>query len=340
MFGGKIIENVALRDYTTLKIGGEARYLLSVSKLEDLNKAVDFAEQNQLLYLVIGGGSNLFVSDVGFSGLVIKNELKGITYQSLDAYRCYLRAGAGEVFDEVILDSLEKGYFGLENLSAIPGTVGATPVQNVGAYGVEVKDLIYQVEAFHIKTRTIKNFSNEECQFGYRDSFFKSELGKEFIITAVHFLLTKSSPVKIAYHDLAEKFADTSPSHHEVRKVVCDIRANKFPDWTVVGTAGSFFKNPLVSRTEGERLKKLFPTLPIYEFDKDIVKLPLGFILEKLCGLKGYKVGAVGLYDKQALVLVNYGGATSQEVKDFVADVSEKVFLKTGIIIEPEVRFI
>lgn len=340
MSSSDILENVSLREYTTLKTGGEARYFAKVATLEDLNKAVDFAEQNQLPYLVIGGGSNLFVSDEGFAGIVIKNELKGITYQAVDNDKTYLRAGAGEVFDEVILNSLEHGYFGLENLSAIPGTVGATPVQNVGAYGVEVKDLIYQVEAYHTPTRKQRIFSNSECQFGYRDSFFKTELGKEFIITAVHFLLSKTALTNVTYRDLANRFINEAQSHSAVREAVCAIRSQKFPDLRVLGTAGSFFKNPIISMVEGERLQSLFPELPMYTLDNDRVKIPLGFVLERLCGLKGYRRGAVGLYDKQALVLVNYGGASSQELCDFVAEITEKVLTTTGIVIEPEVRFI
>lgn len=340
MSAGNILENVELRRYTTLKTGGTARYLVAVATVVDLNKAVVFAEQKQLPYLIIGGGSNLFVSDAGFAGLVIKIELKGLEYKQVTDTQCDLIAGAGEVFDTVIADSLSRGYFGLENLSAIPGTVGATPVQNVGAYGVEVKDLISQVEAFHLPTKTIKIFSKEECQFAYRDSFFKTEIGKEFVITAVHFSLSKSAPTNLTYRDLALKFSGETPSHLEVREAVSAIRAGKFPNYRVIGTAGSFFKNPIVSSAEGERLRELFPALPIYPVDENNVKIPLGFVLEKLCGLKGYRVGAVGLYDKQALVLVNYGEASSQEIFDFVKVVTEKVLAVTGITIEPEVRFI
>ena len=335
-----IRKDVQLSEYTTLKIGGVARYFVEVSTVEEIGEAVQFAKQIALPHLILGGGSNLLIADTGFDGVVIQNHLKGIRYIEHENEFVTLVAEAGEVLDEVIADTVSRGYFGLENLSAIPGSVGATPVQNVGAYGVEVSDIILKIEAYHIPTESIKIFSPEECKFRYRDSFFKTEAGKEFIITSVHFSLTKKYSPKIHYKDLVKLFAETKPTLKEIREAVIAIRSQKFPDWQVLGTAGSFFKNPIIPRAQSEALLEYYPDLPSYDAGNEQVKMPLGYVLDNICGLKGYSDGKVGLFEKQALVLVNFGGATAGEVFEFVEFVRSKVFEKTKIKIEPEVRFV
>jgi len=334
-------EQVSLKEYTTLRVGGAARYFIEVSSVVEIDEAVQFAKQTELPHLIIGGGSNLLISDEGFSGVVIYVQLKGIEYFEISNDEVLLIAQAGENFDEVISDSVEKKYSGLENLSAIPGTVGATPVQNVGAYGVEVADLIEVVETYHISTGEIKKFSSEMCDFKYRDSFFKTKEGREYVITSVHFCLRKNifSP-KINYADLKKIFGENIPTLTEVREAVINIRSKKFPDWHKVGTAGSFFKNPVINTDVAESLQVCFPELPIYKMNDNQAKVSLGYILDKVCNLKGYRDNKVGLFINQALVLVNYDGANSKEIADFAKQIKEKVFEMTKIKIEPEVRYI
>lgn len=336
-----IRENVLLSDYTTLKIGGVARYFVRVNTIEEVDKAVKFAKQISQPYLVLGGGSNLLIADKGFAGLVIHNNLRGVQFvETKENETVELIAGAGEVFDEIIIKAVNNNYFGLENLSSIPGTVGATPVQNVGAYGVEVGDIISKVETYHVPTESIKIFTSKECEFGYRDSFFKTKAGKEFIITAVHFSLTKNYQPKIHYKDLSKIFEQTEPTLKEIREAVIAIRAQKFPDWHIVGTAGSFFKNPIITSKQAKALQAQYPELPLYDLGNGEVKIPLGYVLDNICGLKGYFRGRVGLFEKQALVLINHGDATADEVLEFIKFVEQKVFDKTEIKIKPEVRFV
>jgi len=334
-----IEEYVTLAKYSTLQTGGAARYFARVKSELEVKEAASFAAQNSLPLLCLGGGSNVLIDDEGFSGLVILNELKGREYQSDDT-GVTLVCASGEVWDEVVEETVAKNYWGLENLSAIPGTVGATPIQNVGAYGVEVSELILKVETIDMEIGERKIFSNAECNFSYRDSFFKTLNGKKYFITKVHFALKKNSLPQIAYADLQKYFSDTTPTLNEIRIAVTAIRSQKFPDWRLVGTAGSFFKNPFITKAEASRLRELYPDLPTYEAGPDTVKIPLGYVLDKLCGLKGYQVGPVGLFQVQALVLVNYGGATTSDIKNFATEIAEKVFAKTNITIEPEVTYV
>lgn len=333
-------ERIPLYRYTTLKVGGEAKYFAEVKTVEDLEKASQFAKQTDLPFLVIGGGSNLLVSDEGYSGLVIHNQLKGRTYIENSDNSVTLICQAGEVLDEVVKESIERELWGLENLSSIPGTVGATPVQNVGAYGVEVGDLIIGVETYNVATGNRHFLKQEECGFGYRDSIFKTVEGKKHIITAVHFRLgTKPNP-KINYADLAKIFTDYKPSQKEIREAIVAVRAKKFPNWHEVGTAGSFFKNPLISNEQATELLVRYPELPVYKTRDGQMKVSLGYVLDKICHLKGYREGNISLYTEQALVLVNYGEKNSDEIKSFVNKIIEKVFMETKITIVPEVCFI
>lgn len=333
-------ENVPLSQYTTLKVGGRARYFIEVKTMEDLEKAGQFASQTALPFLVLGGGSNLLISDHGFSGVVIFNQMKGREYKDNGDRTSILSVQAGEVFDEVIADTVSRGLWGLENLSSIPGTVGATPIQNVGAYGVEVSELIIAVETYHLLTGIKKVFEKSECNFGYRDSFFKTTEGKGYVITAVHFKLSTIPAPKIKYADLAKRFNEIKPNQLEIREAIVDIRSKKFPDWHLVGTAGSFFKNPIISLAESEILSSFYPDLPIYKTEDGMAKISLGYVLDKICNLKGYREGDVQLYTEQALVLVNYGSENADEIKKFAEKITKIVFDKTKIIITPEVCFI
>ena len=335
-----IQEHITLKPYTTLQTGGVARYLLTVTTLQELEEAARFIAEKNLPYLVIGGGSNILVGDSGFAGVVILNKLQGIEYLEETADTVTLAASAGEVFDEVVEETVEKGYWGLENLSHIPGTMGATPVQNVGAYGVEMSQLIVGVDVFDMKEQTHKYFSVEECAFAYRESFFKTDKGKKYFITVVYVRLQKNPTPKMAYADLQKKFLGATPTQKEIREAVIEIRSEKFPDWKVVGTAGSFFKNPVIDEYHAETLKKQFPDIPMYEAGVGMFKIPLGYVLDKVCRLKGIRYGQVGLYENQALVLINYGDATSDEIKKFAQTVIDVVMRKTKIVITPEVQYI
>ncbi len=335
-----IQENIALKPYTTLKTGGVARYVLTVTNLAELEEAARFIAEKKLSYLVIGGGSNILVPDEGFAGVVILNQLKGVSYLEETEDEIILEAGAGEVFDEVVSETVQKGYWGLENLSAIPGTVGATPVQNVGAYGVEMSNVIVGVDVYDMKELSVKYFSVEECEFAYRESFFKTDKGKKYFITTVYIRLKKNSTPKIAYADLQKRFLGEEPTLVKVREAIISIRSEKFPDWNVIGTAGSFFKNPVIDEEHADTLKKQFPELPMYEAGMGMFKIPLGYVLDKVCRLKGIRYGNVGLYEQQALVLVNYGDASTEEIKKFAQTIIDVVFRKTKIIITPEVQYI
>jgi UDP-N-acetylmuramate dehydrogenase len=335
-------EGVLLKTHTTLKVGGTARYFVTVTTKDEVSEAVRFAQQKGLPFLVVGGGSNLLVSDEGYEGVVIQMAVVGRVYVAGSvAGEVILSCGAGEMLDSVIEDTVMRGCWGLENLSAIPGTVGATPVQNVGAYGVEVKDCVVKVTVYDTITHEWKELTNEECRFGYRDSVFKTDEGKHYIVSGVTFKLGELPQPNIDYADLARVFGnDEAPSLSEIRDAIIAIRAEKFPDWRVIGTAGSFFKNPVIPRAEALALQTKFAGLPLFDVDDAHMKLSLGYILDKVCHLKGYRHGEVGLYQNQALVLVNYGQATASDIFSFVSRVTCLVEEATGIHIEPEVRYI
>lgn len=335
-----IKEKVELSTYTTLHIGGVADYLVEVTNIEELKAALRFAKDKTTLPpLILGGGSNVLVSDDGYRGLVIVVRIRGRLFASITDSQVALTCGAGEIFDEIIEESVSKNLWGLENLSSIPGTVGATPVQNVGAYGVEISSLVTEVFAVNKKTFLEKKFLNEECFFSYRNSFFKTEEGKEWIVTKVTFLLHKNFTPVLSYGSLQHlKTENLSPK--KVRDEVRKIRSSKFPDWSKVGTAGSFFKNPIVTKDHFSALIKDYPGIVGYEMPADKMKVSLGFVLDKVCNLKGYSNEKVSLYENQALVLVTQKGATAKQVKNFVTEIEKKVFKKTKIKIEREVLYV
>jgi UDP-N-acetylmuramate dehydrogenase len=344
----KILENISLADHTTFKIGGSVRYFAVAESESDLLEALAFAKDKGVPFFILGGGSNLLASDQGFLGLVIKMEMKGVSVEKRrDA--AYVSVSAGENWDEFVAKTVEEGLWGLENLSLIPGTVGAAPVQNIGAYGVEVMSLIESVRTIDVETGTEKIFSNAECGFTYRDSVFKKLEFKRYVIVSVEFKLSLIPRPILGYKDLKERFVGKNPTHREIREAVIEIREGKFPDISKVGTAGSFWKNPIICREHYEGIKKHFPNIPSFpatapagsrevESTEEVVKVPLAWILDNVCGLKGYKKGKVGLYEKQPLVLVADRGATSSDIDAFASEIAAKVKEKTGIEIEREVQ--
>lgn len=333
-------ENISLAPLTTFKTGGQAKYFFQVSTNDELKTAVAFSKEHHVPFFVLGGGSNVLVPDSGYHGVVILMGITGSEYVSVSETETEVTVGAGVPFDLFVAETVQRGLWGLENLSSIPGTVGATPVQNVGAYGVEVADTITEVAAYNTTSEKFETLTAPECAFGYRDSLFKHEAGKNYIITSVTFRLSRVPQPKLAYADLRVLEGEETPSISAIREEVIRIRSNKFPDWTVVGTAGSFFKNPIVAPESIAALLLHYPTLPMYPQDNGQVKVTLGFILDKVCGLKGYTNGNVGLYEKQALVVIAHHGATTTEINSFADEIADLVFKKTAIHIEREVTLL
>ena len=329
-----IQENVPLSTYTTFKIGGQARFFVVCESVGDVAAAVEFARKQSVPFFVLGGGSNVLVSDAGFAGLVIKIEITGIEVADE-----LVVAGAGESWDALVAYTVEQGLYGLENLSLIPGTVGAAPVQNIGAYGAEAKDTIEWVECFDSVAGVTKKLSAAECAFGYRDSIFKHE-GKGLIITRVAFKLNKDGQFSTGYKDLQEYFTTNKiePTLASVRQAVIEIRTRKLPDLTKYGTAGSFFKNPTVAKVFYNELVKKYPKMPAFPVDEAWVKVPAGWILDNVCGYKGVTRGSVGVYQNQALVLVNLGSGTAREIDALAEEMIAKVMETTGIVLEREVE--
>lgn len=330
-------EGVPLKMYTTFKIGGHASYFALVRSLEDLTGALQFADSKKLPWFVLGGGSNLLIGDAPYKGVVLKMEIKGMEW-SETAGDVLVSAGAGETWDDLVAFTVSNGWYGLENLSFIPGSVGASPIQNIGAYGVEVKECIQWVEVFDTKTFAVKKMEAAACGFGYRTSFFK-EKGEELIVLRVGFKLARNGSPRLGYKDVAEYFKEASgaPTLVDVRKAIGEIRQRKFPDLKHVGTAGSYFKNPIVNRIVAQELMVRFPGIPIYPHDALTFKVSLAWILDHVLHLKGACEGSVGLFEHQPLVLVNLGGATARDVHTFAKKITEHVFSVTQIAIVPEV---
>ena len=334
-------ENIPLSNLTTFKIGGPARFFFHAKSLEDIKKALLFAEEKVVPFFVLGGGSNILASDEGFKGVIIKNELRGIEFKDLGD-EVEVTAAAGEPWDDFVERVVKKGLYGLENLSGIPGTVGATPVQNIGAYGVEVGNLISSVEVWDSQTGSLKAFSKDDCCFAYRDSFFKTALGKNYVVIRVSFLLKKNGTLNIGYKDLKNHFEKTGKKSEllSVREAVLQIRRGKFPDLTTTGTAGSFFKNPIISEALWNELKEKFPDLPSFKVSDGKVKIPLAWILDNVLYYRGLMTGRVGLYEAQPLVLINSGGGKAADVLQLAEDVTLKVKDKTGISLHWEVEYL
>jgi UDP-N-acetylmuramate dehydrogenase len=334
----KVEKKVPLKNHTTLGVGGEAEFFVTVTDDAELVEAVAFAKEKALPLYILGGGSNALVSDKGLKGLVIKMASKGIK-EVEDGDITLVTAEGGEDLDDVVAFTVEHGLYGIENLSYIPGTVGASPVQNVGAYGVEVKDVLSLVRVLNTETGLFEELSNSDCKFSYRDSLFKTALGKKYVVTQVTFALSLSPLLKLEYKDLAALFpsSQSTPSLHEVRDAVIAIRAGKFPNWREIGTAGSFFKNPTVTNEVYRRLRIEYPELPGYQVDETHTKLSLGWILDKVLQVRGYTEGKVATYEKQALVLTAQRGATGEEITKFADAIIEKIKNKIGVEVEWEV---
>jgi UDP-N-acetylmuramate dehydrogenase len=327
--------DISLKPYNTMGVEARARFFLPVTSREGLADALAGIHPEQRL-LVLGGGSNvLFTRD--FDGLVLKNQIEGCDVLGEDRQHARIRVGSGEDWHGFVCWCLKQGYYGLENLALIPGTVGAAPVQNIGAYGVEVGAHVEAVEAVDLQSGTCRRFEAEACRFAYRYSIFKGPCRGRFFITAVIFRLSKTPCLATSYADVRQALAKRSAgvTAQELSDIICDIRRRKLPDPQELPNAGSFFKNPLVSRRRYQDLAARFPGLPSYPVDDTTVKIAAGWMIDH-CGWKGRRRGRCGVYAKQALVLVNYGGATGRDILDLAEAVQDAVEAVFGIRLQPE----
>ena len=341
----KIQDNYSLRKHNTFGIEACASRFVEYDSVEELQEFIrqrrQTCEDSPLLH--IGGGSNLLFLN-NFKGTVLHSNIQEITVTADENDYVYVRVGAGITWDEWVQYAVDSHWYGLENLSLIPGEVGASAVQNIGAYGAEAKDVIIFVDTVDLQTGEIRHFTAEECQYAYRHSIFKTELRGRYAVTHVHFRLSHSFRPRLEYGGLRTAIAkmgieDYNLTAEQLRSLIINIRREKLPDPAVLGNAGSFFMNPVVPRATYERIAKDYPDAPHYDVDADRVKIPAGWMIEQ-CGWKGRTLGHAGVYEKQALVLVNHGGATGKEINDLCTTVQADVEAKFGIRILPEVNFI
>ena len=333
-----ILKNYNLKTLNSFGVDVKTKYYYALQKIDDINSLFNQKKQVSKKILVLGGGSNiLFTKD--YDGLIIHNQIKGIEKVEENKDSLTLRVGAGENWHEFVLHTLKIGLSGIENLSLIPGCVGAAPIQNIGAYGVEVKDFITKVEFYHIKEKEFDNRNKIECDFGYRDSIFKKSLKNKVIITHVYFKLNKKFKKIINYgalKDLAQK-KSAELKAKDISNFIIKIRNSKLPNPENIGNAGSFFKNPIVSSSKIERLTKDYPQISYFKVDNNKFKVSAGWLIENI-GLKGYRKGGAGTYDKQALVIINHSNATGKELLLFSNFITKKVLNTYDIILEKEVN--
>lgn len=335
-------ENIPLKDLTTFKVGGRARYLAEVENEDELVEAINFARQKNLPIFVLGGGSDILVSDDDFDGVVIRFIGKKIEFDEKNGH-VLVKAGAGLGWDRLVAVAVEKGYQGIEAMSGIPGTVGASPIQNIGAYGQELKDVFVELKAYDLKERKFVKFERDDCEFGYRESIFKKPDTKgRYIISKVVFRLEKDKKPPVKYESLKKHLEENgvdNPGLKEIREAVLELRGKKLESPEVIGNAGSFFKNPIVDKKILERLKKEYPDIPFYDIDGK-AKLFSGWLIEK-AGWKGKKYKNAAVSDRNALVITNPEGvAKASEIRELAEKIAEDVDEKFGIELEPEVQLI
>ena len=338
----QVHQNYFLKKYNTFAIEVYARYFATFSSVEDLQTLLS-TNSNLLPTLILGGGSNILLTK-NYDGFVLKNEISGIEIISESEEEVFIKVGAGISWHCFVMYCVEKNYGGVENLSLIPGNVGASPMQNIGAYGVEIKDVFYELEALDLKEKNIKTFTAGECEFGYRESVFKKKYKDQFAILNVTVRLRKKPVFNISYGAIEEELKKMEVEHLSIKSIsdaVIHIRSSKLPDPKLIGNAGSFFKNPVLHKHELEKheLRNSPANIPFYQIDEDHFKTPAGWLIEQ-CGWKGYRKDDAGCYDKQALVLVNYGNATGKEIYNLSEEIILSVKEKFGIILEREVNII
>ena len=335
----KDISNYALLQHNTFGIEASCRRFIEYASIEEAQQVAAILRESSLPYIIIGGGSNLLLTK-DYDGIVVHSAIKGISQRS--TLNAQISCGSGEVWDDVVAYCVDHQLYGAENLSLIPGDVGASAVQNIGAYGAEVKDLITEVEAVEIATGALRVFQNEECGYAYRDSRFKHEWKNRYLITHVTYQLQPIFVPRLDYGNIRaelERKGIIQPTAQQLRQVIIDIRNAKLPDPKVTGNAGSFFMNPIVSKEKYKQLASEYEGMPHYTVDADHEKIPAGWMIDQ-CGWKGKSMGRAGVHDKQALVLVNRGGATGKEIVALCETIQHDVKEKFGIAIYPEVNII
>lgn len=340
----QVQQNFPLKKYNTFGIDVCAKYFIYFSSIDELENALTASNKLQTTnykLFILGGGSNiLFIKD--YDGIVLKNEIRGIYTVHEDEEHIYIKAGAGENWHQFVMHCIRNNFAGIENLSLIPGNVGASPMQNIGAYGVEVKEVFHSLEAFHLKEKTVVNFSLNDCGFGYRNSVFKNKYKDQFAILNVTFRLNKKPQYNISYgaiKDELEKMNIKELSIQAISQAVINIRSSKLPDPKVIGNAGSFFKNPEISNSTFQILHSTFKNIVAYKLNNGSVKLAAAWLIEQ-CGWKGFRSGDAGCHPKQALVLVNYGNAGGKEIYNLSEEIKQSVKEKFDVELEREVNIV
>jgi len=332
-------ENISLKPYNTFGIDAKARYFATFNDTDELAETLNLKPQTS--NLILGGGSNILLTK-DYDGLVLKNEIRGIAELHEDSEYVYVKAGAGENWHQFVLYCIERNWAGVENLSLIPGNVGASPMQNIGAYGVEIDKVFWDLEAFHKKDKKVVTFTPGDCEFGYRQSVFKEKFKDQFVILNVTFQLRKKPRFNTSYGAIEqelERMGVKELSLKAISAAVINIRTSKLPNPVEIGNAGSFFKNPYVTNEQFVSLKARFENIAGHENIDGTVKLAAGWLIEQ-CGWKGYRKGDAGCHTKQALVLVNYGNATGTEIYNLSEEILQSVKEKFGITLEREVNII
>ncbi len=335
-----IQENISLKRFNTFGIEKKARFFIETASIDALREALIWAKENKLPTLILGGGSNILLT-ADYCGLVIKIEIKGKKLLREDDEFLWIEVGAGEIWHDLVQYAIDQNWAGLENLSLIPGTVGASPMQNIGAYGVEIENVFDSLEALNRSSLEMRTFAKDQCKFGYRESVFKHELKDQFVICSVVFKLRKNPELKVEYGAIMEVLKAKGIDHPTIRSIseaVIEIRRSKLPDPKEIGNAGSFFKNPTVSKEYFIELKSKSPQIPGFQTENGI-KIPAGWLIEQ-AGWKGKRTGEVGVHSKQALVLVNYGNGEGSDIIALSQKIQTSIKEKFGIELHPEVNFI
>lgn len=336
----EILKNISLRPYNTFGMDVNASFFAIIDKPMQLQEIHKPFYSRTLPILFLGGGSNILLTK-DFDGLVLKICFRGINYEYLNDRQVLVRAGAGENWDDLVQYCVNKGWGGLENLSFIPGSVGASPIQNIGAYGAELKDVFSHLEAMDLQTFEFRRFTLPECKFGYRNSIFKNKLKNCYLITSVSFLLSSKPEINLSYPVLINELQKIrqEPTVRSVADAVVRIRKSKLPDPKQLGNAGSFFKNPVIGNLSYERLKADYPGIPSFLQQNGLLKMPAAWLIEQ-CGWKGRRFGDAGVHAFQPLVLVNYGNASGSQILDLSERIKESVFNRFNIHLEPEVNIL
>lgn len=337
----EVLINTSLKNLHTFGVDVKAKYLINIEEENEIPEIIEKYELEKKRFLVLGGGSNLlFLND--FNGVVLKTNMTGISIVKKNERDVIIEAASGVLWEDLVDFCVDNEFYGIENLALIPGTVGASPVQNIGAYGTELKDSFHSLEGYHIQKKEKLKFTTDDCQFDYRDSIFKRELKNKFLITKVRLKLSAKKKFNLNYRALKEEFSrrrEESLTIKEVSDTIKKIRNSKLPDHKKLGNAGSFFKNPEISEEQFILLKVQFPSLVSFKMGNGNYKLAAGWLIEE-CGFKGKRIGNVGCYSHQSLVLINYGNATGIEIKEFSERIQKAVTKKFGIDLIPEVNII